>query len=52
VLAGSGATAATVRAMLEASDAVVVGSDLKFDGVWSNALDAKRIEAFIRAAQG
>lgn len=52
VLAGSGATAATVRAMLEASDAVVVGSDLKVDGVWSNALDAKRIEAFIRAARG
>ncbi|MEY5031741.1 MAG: hypothetical protein RL354_772 [Planctomycetota bacterium] len=52
VLAGSGATAASVREVLAVADAVIVGSDLKQDGVWWNPLDARRIEAFVRAARG
>ena len=52
VLAGSGATAASVREVLAVADAVIVGSDLKQDGVWWNALDPRRIEAFVRAARG
>jgi membrane complex biogenesis BtpA family protein len=52
VLAGSGATAASVREVLAVADAVIVGSDLKQDGAWWNPLDARRIEAFVRAARG
>jgi len=52
VLAGSGATASSVREVLAVADAVIVGSDLKQDGAWWNPLDARRIEAFVRAARG
>ncbi len=52
VLAGSGVTAASVRATLNAADAVIVGSDLKVGGVWSNEFDRARIDAFIAAAKG
>lgn len=51
VLAGSGATAASVREVLRAADAVIVGSDLKQDGRWWNPLDPRRIEAFVAAAR-
>lgn len=51
VLAGSGATAANVREVLAAADAVIVGSDLKDGGQWWNPLDARRIDAFVRAAR-
>ncbi len=52
VLAGSGATAASVREVLASADAVVVGSDLKTGGRWWNAPDPGRIERFVRAARG
>lgn len=52
ILVGSGATAATVRALLTKSNAVIVGSDLKVDGCWRNGLDPKRVEEFVRAARG
>lgn len=52
VIAGSGATAASVREMLGHADAVIVGSDLKVDGLWSNPLDPARIASFVRAARG
>ncbi|MEY3025422.1 MAG: hypothetical protein RLZZ238_319 [Planctomycetota bacterium] len=51
VLAGSGATAGSVREVLTVADAVIVGSDLKRDGCWWNPLDPARIEAFVRAAR-
>ena len=51
VLAGSGATASSVREVLAVADAVIVGSDLKVDGVWWNPLDPARIDAFVRAAR-
>jgi len=51
VLAGSGATASSVREVLAVADAVIVGSDLKTDGAWWNPLDPKRIDAFVRAAR-
>lgn len=51
VLAGSGATASSVREVLAAADAVIVGSDLKVDGRWWNALDPARVERFVRAAR-
>lgn len=52
VLAGSGATGGSVREVLTVADAVIVGSDLKQGGVWSNELDRARIENFVRAAKG
>jgi membrane complex biogenesis BtpA family protein len=52
VLAGSGATATSVREVLSVANAVIVGSDLKHGGVWSNPLDPVRIETFVRAAKG
>jgi predicted TIM-barrel enzyme len=30
---------------------VIVGSDIKVDGVWWNPLDRARIDAFVRAAR-
>lgn len=51
VLAGSGATAASVREVLTVADAVIVGSDLKAGGSWWNPLDRARIDAFVRAAR-
>ena len=52
VLAGSGATASSVREVLSVADAVIVGSDLKKGGVWSNELDRARVDGFVRAAKG
>jgi membrane complex biogenesis BtpA family protein len=52
VIAGSGATAASVREVLEHADAVIVGSDLKERGEWWNPLDPARVAAFVRAARG
>ena len=51
VLAGSGATASSVREVLSSADAVIVGSDLKVDGRWWNPLDPARVERFVRAAR-
>jgi membrane complex biogenesis BtpA family protein len=51
VLAGSGATASSVREVLSSADAVIVGSDLKVDGHWWNPLDPARMERFVRAAR-
>jgi uncharacterized protein len=52
VLAGSGATASNIRAMLGACDAVIVGSSIKRDGIWWNPLDPARMDALVRAARG
>jgi predicted TIM-barrel enzyme len=50
VLLGSGVTAQTVRACLEAADGLIVGSDLKQDGRADASLDPDRAAAFVRAA--
>ena len=51
VLAGSGVTSESVRATLATCDGVIVGSDLKVDGRWYNALDLHRVERLVRAAR-
>ena len=51
VIAGSGATASSVRELLAVANAVIVGSDIKVDGAWWNPLDRARIDAFVRAAR-
>jgi len=52
VVVGSGADAATVRALLDRADAVIVGSSIKRDGCWSSPIDGARARAFVAAARG
>lgn len=52
LLTGSGADAGNVRALLDVADAVVVGSSIKADGRWENAVDPARAAAFAAAARG
>ncbi len=51
VVVGSGATAETVKLLLDHADAVIVGSALKRDGRWQNAVDAARAAEFVAAAR-
>lgn len=51
VLLGSGVTAETVKATLEAVDGLIVGSGLKQEGRAGAPLDPARAAAFIRAAR-
>jgi hypothetical protein len=50
-LVGSGVTAANVSEYA-AADAVIVGTSVKRDGVWSNPVDATRAQALARAFRG
>ncbi len=50
VLVGSGVTAANVATYLDVADAVIVGSDLKRDGHWSQPVDVSRVRALMEAA--
>jgi membrane complex biogenesis BtpA family protein len=50
VLANTGAKAANVAAYLAVADGIIVGTDLKKDGYTWNAVDAGRVERFMRAA--
>ncbi|HEY9793126.1 MAG TPA: BtpA/SgcQ family protein, partial [Candidatus Obscuribacterales bacterium] len=43
VLVGSGVTAENVGPFVEHSDALIVGSSLKYDGKWNNHVDAARV---------
>ena len=52
VLVGSGATPQSAPALLEHADALIVGSALKRDGLWSSDIDPSRAEAMVRAARG
>lgn len=51
VVVGSGATAETVKLLLDHADAVIAGSALKRDGRWQNAVDAARAAEFVAAAR-
>jgi uncharacterized protein len=51
VLVGSGVTSANLGDY-ESADALIVGSDVKRDGLWSNPLDESRTRALARAFQG
>ena len=55
LLVGSGVTPENAAAMLEHADAVIVGSWIKKDGLWSNGIDSARCElmaAAVDAARG
>lgn len=47
VLIGSGVTLDNVDNYASAADALIVGSHLKTDGRWENALDPARVRAFV-----
>ena len=51
VLVGSGVTDQTAPALLEHADALIVGSFIKEDGAWHNAVDAARCAALVKAAK-
>lgn len=46
-LVGSGVTPENVNDILDIVDGVIVASTLKHDGVWWNAVELKRVEAFV-----
>jgi hypothetical protein len=50
VLVGSGLTPANLAEFWPHANGFIVGSALKFDGVWSNPLDPARIESFVNSA--
>ena len=50
VVVGSGLTSATVGAIFQAADGVIVGSWLKQDGVWWNPVDPERVAIFMAEA--
>ena len=53
LLVGSGVTPGNVASILTAADGVIVGSALKLDGVWWNAVDPQAAKAFAaRAREG
>jgi len=48
VLLGSGITDENVAAFHEKADGFIVGTFFKVDGLWSNTVDASRVERFMR----
>lgn len=50
VLVGSGVTPDTVAPLLDHADALIIGSYLKREGLWSNPLDPHRCETIVNAA--
>jgi len=51
VLVGSGVTPAQVGELFQHSDALIVGTWIKNEGVWTNPVDAARCKALIEAAR-
>lgn len=51
IVVGSGATPEQVPSLLERCDAIVVGSWIKRDGDWRNAVDAARAKQFASASR-
>ncbi len=49
VFVGSGVTPDSAAAFVGAADGLIVGSYLKSDGCWENAVDAKRVAAMVAA---
>ncbi len=49
VLVGSGVTPDNAGALLQHADALIVGSWIKQDGVWSNPVDAQRATTLVQA---
>ncbi len=52
ILVGSGATKASVAALLQVADGVIVGTSIKRKGQVGEAVDLRRARAFVEAARG
>ena len=52
IVVGSGATPEQVPSLFERCDAIIVGSWIKRDGDWRNAVDPARAAQFAKAARG
>lgn len=52
VFANTGIKAHNVAEILKVADGVIVGTDLKVDGVTWNPVDAERVKRFVAAARG
>ena len=51
LLIGSGVTPETAPGLLEHADALIVGSAIKADGHWANAIDPARCEAMVNSVR-
>ena len=51
VIAGSGVDTTNLITVLEAADALIVGTAFKQNGVTTNAVDSQRVRTFMQAAQ-
>jgi uncharacterized protein len=51
ILIGSGSTVENVKAFLEYSDGIIVGTSLKHDGVGENPVDLNRVRTFMDAVR-
>ncbi|OWA53178.1 Uncharacterized protein F13E9.13, mitochondrial [Hypsibius exemplaris] len=51
VLVGSGVTKGNLHAFIDCANGLIVGSDFKHDGLWSNELDEKRVQAFMKTVE-
>lgn len=51
VIAGSGMTSANACKLLPLLDGAIIGSSLKHEGVWWNAVDIERVRALVEAAR-
>lgn len=49
VLVGSGVTPGYAEALSEYADALIVGSYIKYDGIWKNPVDPARVKAIVDA---
>jgi uncharacterized protein len=52
VIVGSGITPENIRQFIPFADALIVGTSLKIDGRWQNAVDPKRVARLVAAAAG
>ena len=52
IFAGSGVTTDNLTEVLQYADGVIVGTSIKCDGVTTNAVDANRVRALIKAREG
>lgn len=51
IIVGSGVTPDSVERLFEHADALIVGTAIKHDGHWSNAVDATRARTMVEAAR-
>lgn len=52
ILLGSGTSDDNIAAFLQVADGAIVGSSVKIDGQIANAVDMRRVRAFVDAARG